>query len=96
LKPHLEKLLPKWQGARVSHPQQPELPDERTKFQRFLSCRVCCGWDSRAPPPAKTIGQQVLDAASTGMRLGRGVYAASSSFICGTGVRQGYVRIETA
>jgi hypothetical protein len=43
-------VLPKWNGARVSHPQQPGLPDERTQFQGYCSCRTCCGWDSRAPP----------------------------------------------
>jgi hypothetical protein len=40
-------------GARVSHPQQPGLPDERTKFHGYWSCRMCCGWDSRAPPAPK-------------------------------------------
>jgi hypothetical protein len=28
-------VLPKWNGARVSHPQQPGLPNERTKFHGF-------------------------------------------------------------
>src|SRR5208282_3115625 len=42
-------VLPKWNGARVSHPQQPRLPNERTKFHEFWGSRTCCGWDSRAP-----------------------------------------------
>jgi hypothetical protein len=36
-------LLPKWNGARGSHPQQPGLPDEHTKFHGFLVRRTRCG-----------------------------------------------------
>ena len=35
---HQEGVLPKRNGARVSHPQQPGLPNERTKFHGFLGC----------------------------------------------------------
>jgi hypothetical protein len=34
-KVHLKGVLPKWNGARVSHPQQLGLPNERTKFHEF-------------------------------------------------------------
>jgi hypothetical protein len=46
---HLECVLPKWNGARVSHPQQLGLPNEHTKFHGLWGCRTCCGWDNRAP-----------------------------------------------
>jgi hypothetical protein len=32
---NLRGVLPKWNGARVSHPQQLGLPNERTKFHEF-------------------------------------------------------------
>jgi len=38
----LRACCPKWNGARVSHPQQPDA-NERTKFHGFWSCRMCCG-----------------------------------------------------
>jgi hypothetical protein len=45
-------VLTKWNGARVSHPQLPELPDERTKFQGFLRCRAAAAETAALHPVA--------------------------------------------